>query len=264
MNDTSLTADGRSSLTRGAVEVWYARLDPRATDIEACAKLLSIEEKERAGRFHRPDLRARFIGRRTILRNLIGRHIADEHGFTLDKDENGKPFVHGQTIRFNMAHRADIVLFAFAHDELGIDLEVCRPDISGLEIARQFFAAEEVAALQRLPLNLRLKGFYRCWTRKEAYLKSTGFGLSRSLRDFAVSCTEEATLLSDEQDPTAPNRWRLINLPQLEQDGFVASLAIEKRSNQAAPKIIWREYPETDWSSHESCAFDLRNAGAQL
>ena len=116
--------------------------------------------------------------------------------------------------------------------EIGIDLERIRPNFATQEIAERFFAPAEIAVLRSLSEEVRTRAFFDCWTRKEAFIKARGLGLSLSLRKFAVSLApeEEPALLSVEEDPQAPTRWTLKNLEVAE--GFAAALAVEGRDCQ--------------------------------
>jgi 4'-phosphopantetheinyl transferase len=90
-------------------------------------------------------------------------------------------------------------LFAFARDgEVGVDIEQVKPDFKGMEIAAHFFSSEEIAALAKLPPELGVEAFFGCWTRKEAYVKARGQGLSIPLRSFTVSFADSKQLLRDE------------------------------------------------------------------
>jgi len=55
------------------------------------------------------------------------------------------------------------------------------------ELAEQFFSPSEIKSLQQADPLDRLDRFYRCWTRKEAFVKAHGEGLSIPLDSFSVS-----------------------------------------------------------------------------
>ena len=99
-------------------------------------------------------------------------------------------------IEFNLAHSAGVGLCAVAiGHRVGVDLEQIRPNPSCMEIAQRFFAPAEVAALSRLTGDDLIRAFYRCWTRKEAYLKATGLGLSLPLASFVVPVWDRTKML---------------------------------------------------------------------
>jgi 4'-phosphopantetheinyl transferase len=128
----------------------------------------------------------------------------------------GKPTL-GETgaVEFNASHSDGLAVFAFTFDcEIGIDVEQIRslPDMQ--QIANRFFCAEEATELMLLPESERQRAFFRCWTRKEAYIKTTGEGLSTPLDGFRVTLQPEvpARLVHVQHDLSAANRWTLHDL----------------------------------------------------
>ncbi|HYO92152.1 MAG TPA: 4'-phosphopantetheinyl transferase superfamily protein [Pyrinomonadaceae bacterium] len=134
----------------------------------------------------------------------------------------------GKELRFNVAHSGGRALYAFSsRRELGIDIEQVREDFDYLEIAEHFFSRREISTLRALPAAAQARGFFNCWTRKEAYIKAHGAGLSIPLNSFDVSLVpgEPARLLSVRDDPQAASRW---SLQEIEVEaGYVAALAVE-------------------------------------
>jgi 4'-phosphopantetheinyl transferase len=110
---------------------------------------------------------------------------------------------------------------------VGIDLERIRFDLAVAEIAERFFSRREVAMLRTLPTELQRQAFFRCWTRKEAYIKARGEGLSLLLDQFDVSLApgEPAAILGTQRDPSEASRWSLQKLTPA--PGYVAALAVE-------------------------------------
>ena len=146
----------------------------------------------------------------------------------------GKPYLaaennHGN-LRFNISHADAIALFAIARGrELGVDIERIRPHVADEGIAERFFSSKEVSCLRALPAALQTEAFFNCWTRKEAYIKARGEGLSLPLDKFDVSLApgEQATLLETRIDPSEVSRWRLLELKPGSE--FTAALAVEGR-----------------------------------
>jgi 4'-phosphopantetheinyl transferase len=123
-----------------------------------------------------------------------------------------------------------VALYAVARGrEVGIDLEFIRRDLEVEQIAERFFSRQEIATLRALPADLRRDAFFLCWTRKEAYIKARGEGLSLPLDQFDVSLIpgEPAALLSTRPDSDEALRWSLQELPL--GSGYVAALAVEGR-----------------------------------
>nr|ASV46661.1 hypothetical protein [uncultured bacterium] len=139
----------------------------------------------------------------------------------------GEPFA-GRGIRFNVSHSGEMALYAFARGrELGVDVEEVRRMEDGLHIAERFFSQAEVAVFRSLPEEIRDDAFFNCWTRKEAYIKAVGEGLSFPLHVFDVSLApgEPARLLAS-RDPQQAERWSLRGLPD-PAPGYRAAIVVE-------------------------------------
>jgi 4'-phosphopantetheinyl transferase len=195
--------------------------------------VLSTEEVERAERFHFSPDRDRFVRGRGVLRMLLGRYLGvDPPRLRFRYNGYGKPALagdwQGSGINFNMSNSGDIVLYAFAlGHEVGVDVEHVHPGFAGEEVATSFFAPPEVEALRRTPPEARAAAFFSCWTRKEAYIKARGEGLSFPLDGFAVSVDTGAREVALEVfgDAQESRRWTIISL--LPAQGYVAALAAE-------------------------------------
>jgi 4'-phosphopantetheinyl transferase len=215
------------------VHVWRAGLaQPRAT-IQRLYDTLAGDERERAARFHFQKDREHFVVARGLLRELLGMYAGRRAGqLRFSYNPYGKPALAAREAeaapRFNVSHSHGLALFAFARArEVGVDLELIRPELAGEEIAERFFAPEEVASLRALPKSEQAVAFFRCWTRKEAFVKGLSEGLSHPLDQFAVSFApgQPAALLRAARDPSATARWTLHDLPA--GAGYAAALAVE-------------------------------------
>src|SRR5262249_19798979 len=150
-------------------------------------------ERQRAGRFHAESDRRRFAVCRGSLRTVLGRYLAVDAGqLAFRYGDRGKPALVEVTeldaIEFNVAHSHDLALLAIAEGRrVGLAIGQVRPMADVVSIVARYFSARERAAFQALPDDQRLEAFFRCWTRKEAYLKATGDGLSFPLDSLAVS-----------------------------------------------------------------------------
>jgi len=217
------------------VDIWRVALETTRTHAECYRKLLCQEERQRAGRFRREVDQLRFIVSRAALRTILGNLLgapANELQFrygVAGKPEMATPAAR-DAVFFNVSHAHDLAAIAVTrHHTLGIDVEYPRRDGMIMDIAERFFSPLEFQALQGLPSQDRTTAFYRCWTRKEAYLKALGTGLSKSLESFDVSLTAAggAELLADRGDPSAPERWSLCDLEV--PSPYLGTLAIEAR-----------------------------------
>lgn len=221
------------------IHVWSARLDREPAELRTLSALLNRAEAERAARFVFERHRARFAVARGVLRSILSRYLAcrpAEIGF--ESNEYGKPSLSaggpgGTAVHFNVSHSEGLALYAFsAETELGVDVERIREDLATAEIAERFFSPGEVRALAALPPHLLTEAFFNCWTRKEAYIKALGKGVSHPLDRFTVSLDpgRPALLLADETDPAACDRWSLRALHT--DPGYAAALAARKRDWQ--------------------------------
>ena len=225
-------------LPPGEVHVYRVGLEIDDSTLGRLADSLSDDEHSRARRFALPRLRRHFVAGRGILRALLGRYLEEvPSAVVLRYGPHGKPALAanqvGVQLTFNLSHSAGLLLLAVARGgELGIDLERIRPQTRFLDIARRFFSPAETTALLALSEGLQREGFFRCWTRKEAFLKAHGGGLRVPLDSFEVSVDPRAgaRLLGASWDPSAPLRWRLHDLEP--GPGFVAALAVEQHQER--------------------------------
>ena len=200
------------------VHVWRAPLDAAPERVAALGALLAEDERGRAARFAFPDLRARYAVARGRLRVLLGRYLAAAPAsLRFAYGPQGKPaLADGATgLEFNLAHSGHLALYAVTRRRaVGVDVEAERPRLADELMARRFFSPAEVAALLALPPTARVAAFFRIWTRKEAYLKAKGGGLSLGLDTFDVALEADARtlLLATRPDPAEAARWALVAL----------------------------------------------------
>lgn len=229
--DKWLPPPARLELARDDVHVWRAALDLSAPVLSAFERTLSPDELRRAARFRFPQLRQRFVAGRGILRAILSRYLDTSPGeLAFGYSGYGKPFLHARpgqaALHFNLSHADGMALYAIAHDRaVGVDVEHFHRSIDHLQIAEHCFSATELRALHALPPELQPRAFLAGWTRKEAYIKARGAGLSLPLDQFSVSLApgEPAQLLLVEHDPAEASRWALRDLRP--GPGYVGALA---------------------------------------
>lgn len=181
------------------VHVWRLRLDlPQALARERLATigdLLTDEEQQRARRFTSDIARTHFIAARAALRRLLSEYVGlapAELQFVYGA--HGKPSLqHPSTdITFNLSHSGQRMLLAVSRSrDVGVDVERTQRAVDWHAVARRFFAPPEQAAMKALPDDEQRQAFFRCWTRKEAFMKATGQGVAYGLTRFAVSLTRD-------------------------------------------------------------------------
>ena len=218
------------------VHLWRVPLDDsRTTELRAT---LSPDERARAHRFHFERDRRRFIVARGCLRTILGQYLKkDPARLTLTYSSYGKPLLadgpEPTDICFNLSHANELALIAVTRDrQVGVDIEFIRPDFASVKIATRFFSPQEVEVLRRLPAGQQAEAFFICWTRKEAYIKALGEGMSMPLDQFSVSLApgSPAALLGNLRDPAEVSRWSLQDL--FPGPGYVAALAVEGHNCQ--------------------------------
>ena len=219
-------------LVPGEVMVHRVGFQVREDERRRFEGLLSDDERRRAARFRFVDDRTRFVVARGSLRAILSRYGAGPPDqLTLLTGSHGKPMLPPPSpLHFNVSHSGSVGLVAVALGrEVGVDVEQIRPLRSLRAIARRFFAPAEVAALERLAPSDFVAGFYRCWTRKEAYVKARGLGLSLPLEGFevavgAVELASGAWLQIAESDDLTGSPWHVTDLEV--PPAYVAALAV--------------------------------------
>ena len=175
------------------IHVWQAWLDRGAEEVQRLESFLAPEEIARAHRFHFERDRNHYVVGRGLLRELLGRYLGQApSALEFSYGEQGKPALAGAAassgLSFNLSHSGGLAVYAFARERsLGVDVERVKPDFASDDIARRYFSTREVNDLLALPIAERTEAFFRCWTRKEAYIKARGEGLRIPLDGFSVS-----------------------------------------------------------------------------
>jgi 4'-phosphopantetheinyl transferase len=221
------------NLEKDEVHVWRSSLVDTAFRVQSLLQVLAPEERKRAERFCFQKHRQKYIVARGLLRTILSHYLGLEPS-KLEFCHNlyGKPALTkdlgGETLKFNLSHSHDIVLYAITLSrDVGVDIEHIRSGFSYEEIAKQFFTPREFAALCALPLTKQQESFFDYWTYKEAFIKARGEGLTLNLDQFDVSFTpgEQATILNIESEPQEAARWSVQKLAP--GSGHVAALAVE-------------------------------------
>lgn len=220
-------------LTDVAVHVWAATLDLPRERLARLAATLSGEERHRAAQFRRDWLTTRYVAGRGTLRELLGEYLElPATAIQFAYDSHGRPSIaqpdRHPPLQFNVSHSGGLALYAVSLvSHLGVDVEEVRRFADMAAVARQNFSTAERASLDAEPSEAYMAGFYRCWTRKEAYLKATGVGLFKRLDSFDVSVTrwDPPALLRVEGDDEAPRRWAIVHLEPTPDS--VGALAVE-------------------------------------
>ena len=226
--------DGTPSLPEGGVALFLLDLSLMAGAESTWRELLSSDEQERAARFHFARDRQYFCAARASLRTLLGGYLkATPREVAFQYSDKGKPGLtshrRSHAIAFNVSHSGDFALLGFTRScEIGVDIEKIRDDFDSAAIARRFFSAHEQEQLSRLRADQQHHAFFRCWTRKEAFIKALGEGLSHPLDQFDVSLeTAGPVSLTTRPDAGEAERWWLQSVDA--GPGYAAAFAVAAR-----------------------------------
>jgi 4'-phosphopantetheinyl transferase len=232
ISDAAFRLEAQVKLLEDEVHLWRVDLAAVAPAEERWKQILSEDERERAARFHFPRDREYFTATRALLRMILGSYAGCDPRQPVfrysDKDKPSLSSDCGNQVEFNVSHSGTTALLAFARGRaLGVDVERIREDFDHEAIARRFFSVHEARQLAALAPSERYYGFFRCWTRKESYIKAIGTGLSLPLDQFDVSLKpgDANALLSTRPDSTEAARWSLQDIPA--GDGYVAALCVQ-------------------------------------
>jgi 4'-phosphopantetheinyl transferase len=218
------------------VHLWRVPLDGLTEELESLSMSLSSAERARAlGFLHERD-RTRFLVSRGALRHVLAGYIAvAPSDIVFEYGRRGKPVLSGRwasRLQFNVSHSNGIALYAVAGTRVGVDAEYLRPVPDALRIANRYFAPSEAATLRAMPPDLRRTAFFRCWTRKEAFVKALGEGLAIPLGAFEVSVADQepAMLRSIAGSTVAAARWAICDLAPA--PGYAGAVAFERRDGE--------------------------------
>ena len=220
------------------VHIWSLELDQPEDVRVAFWQTLTEEEQNRANRFYFDHDRHHFIVARGVLRQLLANYLG-----ILPTDvifaygHNGKPLLderlreNGRNLEFNLSHAKGVGLIGFSWNRvLGVDVEQIRPLNDGPDIAKRFFSEWENNIFFSLPEDQYPQAFFNCWTRKEAFIKAIGDGLTYPLDKFDVTLApgEPAKLLRVEGSQEKASHWRLISF--VPKENYVGALIGEGKS----------------------------------
>ncbi len=223
------------TLTHDDVHVWRVALEVHEGVARQFEDSLAPDEQLRADRFEFAQDRRCFLVRRGMLRAVLGWYLGTRpERLRFECNPYGKPSLARQTsvrpIRFNLAHSADLAVIAVTHGrEVGVDIERLDTHFDSLKIAERFFSPREAAALRGRSPSARTQAFLHCWTRKEAYLKARGVGVTWPLDRVEVSVSPgHAALLNVCDDPAELSRWSVQDLNP--EPGYVGALVVESHT----------------------------------
>lgn len=194
------TTNNRELILSNEVHVWHAFLDVTAIEFENLLGFLSTDEHERARRFHFEKDQRRFIVARGILRKILGDYLGvNPIDICFEYNQFGKPILapvfDNDNVCFNISHSDAYALYAINRGKkIGIDIERVRGEVAFMEIAQKFFSKNEINSLESINKNKRAELFFQYWTRKEAFVKAIGEGVSFPMEKYDVSLINGSVL----------------------------------------------------------------------
>jgi 4'-phosphopantetheinyl transferase len=214
------------------VHFWQCSFDANKVRVPHYKSLLAQDELIRAEKFKFEIDRERYVISRGILRMLLGEYLNENpQKIKFNYTTYGKPMLQNKSsLAFNISHSGNKAVFGFVSDvEIGVDVEKVKTDFNVLDIARNFFSPKEIESLENQQEELLYRAFFRCWTRKEAFIKAEGSGLSFPLDAFSVSLDNDknAELLETSWNTTERQRWKLFSLPLGEE--YIIAVAIQNK-----------------------------------
>lgn len=217
------------------VHVWRATLDLPLSCVRSLEQTLSADERKRAERYRFLKDSTNFVVARGILRTIVGRYTnSDPRMLQFRYNHFGKPSLVGEAgsdaLFFNKTHSGQMAIYAITRGrEIGIDLEYIDRGVAWKEIAERFFSPNEISMLRAVPTEMQLEAFYSCWTRKEAYLKGRGMGISLALSQFDVPVNSGVSVvLRTGEEGREISCWSLQDI--FSGSGYAAALAVEGHS----------------------------------
>jgi 4'-phosphopantetheinyl transferase len=225
-------------LAANEAHVWLVSLSGQESRDPSDFGPLSADEVQRARRFHFDRDRHRFTSARAALRNILAQYLGTApQELRFSYTAKGKPELPADfrkpRFQFNLSHSGDFAMVAVAlGSRVGVDIEFINPERATGDIAARFFSSAEIRTLEALPVAARVEAFFQCWTRKEAYVKGLGAGLSVPLDSFDVAfgpgVAPALLRLADSLNEASPWSMHDIAAPP----GYAAALAVEGRHHQ--------------------------------
>ena len=210
------------------IHLWYidvgTNLDSRYYN------LLSEDEKIRAGKYRFTQDQYVFITARAVLRILSGHYLQkDPTHIRFKYGAYGKPYFQDEnSLLFNVSHSGSKAIIGFGkHTEIGVDIEKIKDDFDVLDIADKFFSQSETKSLTEITKEEQNRAFFRCWTRKESFIKAKGDGLSLPLDSFSVTLDDDikVRLIETNWNSREKENWKIFSF--VPDDNYIAAVSVQ-------------------------------------
>jgi phosphopantetheinyl transferase len=207
----------------GEAHLWRARVTAVTEPLRV--DCLGASEQQRARRLMVAARREAFTFAHAMARMVLGAYLqVDPVRLRFEVTSEGKPYLPGQRLQFNLSHSGDAALLAIACGrEVGVDLEASDRKLDIDALARASMCEAERLSFDVLEPARRRRTIFQAWTRKEALLKAQGIGLARDPRDLRLPDATEPSMPAHLQH--VGRTWTLVDVPL--DDAWQASLAVE-------------------------------------
>jgi 4'-phosphopantetheinyl transferase len=221
-------------LSGNEIHVWQIDLETQIHNSKAYWSYLSNFEKSRANKFRFEIHKNNYIIRTGILRILLSNYImCQPNEIEFKIGEFGKPKLTNSELAFNLSHSKSKAIIAFAiNPQLGIDIEYIDEKIEAKQIAKNYFSAEDRTQLYALSDEKLANGFFNIWTKKEAFIKAIGTGLTYPLDAFDASLDvfEKKALARLGTSFTEAKKWNLFSIQTF--NDFKSALAYKGKAKE--------------------------------
>lgn len=226
----TINGDLKIDLDSNQIHIWYINFNLAEDVITFLDSFLSKDEIIKASKFRFKKDKNCSIITRGALRLISSKYLKMKpENITFKYGEFGKPdFDIDTKIKFNVSHSGNMAIIGFVlNDDIGVDVEKIKSDFDVFDIAKNYFSDSEIEALKKLPIHERAKGFYRCWTRKESFIKAKAQGLSFSLDSFSVSINsdEKTELLETKWNKNEKELWKLFSF--LPKENYMGAVSVK-------------------------------------
>lgn len=232
-----------SSPLNDSIDVWHGRLAGGEVIDQSCWGVLDESERRQAMKLKHPFMQARYVEVHGKTRRILAYYLqAEPERLAIGKEAHGKPYlVERPEWVFNLSHSADrIVLAVSGNCRLGVDIELCKPKSNLDGLVKKCFAVEEAGYWQALPEPEKTVGFYRFWTRKEAFVKATGRGIGLGLDRCVINPAKPSEMLRVPESFGPATAWRIADIDL----GHEVACAVV--NDNRIEKIMLREMND-DW-----------------
>jgi 4'-phosphopantetheinyl transferase len=195
-----------------SIQLWHCNIAADDQGFQRCLLLLDAAEQAQALAIKNESRRHRYVIAQGHLRSLLSKTVKQPpEALRIAKTEHGKPYlVDFPEVAFNLSHSADAMVIAIGQNcRLGIDMEICKSRTNFPALVDKCFAEVEASWWHALPEIEKSLEFYRFWTRKEAFVKAIGRGISLGLNRCVINPENPETWLSVPENCGQASAWHV-------------------------------------------------------